>query len=164
MDEEKLITLVEQNKCLWASSHKEYKNQYMRQQAWKSIAAVLNSTENEVKKRWRSLRDTYSRKLNDMNQPSGSGYKHVGWKYFQVMSFLKDCYASRPREGNVPIRKDPVNEEYLEYDYNNNEVEHLDEDESYSIFDSESSRTATNSPAPSKKKKTNAGSVARGAS
>lgn len=40
-----------------------------------------------------------------MNQPSGSGYKHVGWKYFQVMSFLKDCYASRPREGNVPIRK-----------------------------------------------------------
>nr|XP_040226987.2 uncharacterized protein LOC120952005 [Anopheles coluzzii] len=88
-----------------------------------------------------------------MNQPSGSGYKHVGWKYFQVMSFLKDCYASRPREGNVPIRKDPVNEEYLEYDYNNNEVEHLDEDESYSIFDSESSRTATNSPAPSKKRK-----------
>jgi len=48
MDEEKLITLVEQNKCLWASSHKEYKNQYMRQQAWKSIAAVLNSTGKHV--------------------------------------------------------------------------------------------------------------------
>ena len=37
-----------------------------------------------------------------MNQPSGSGYKYIGWKYFNQMSFLKEVQESRPRIGNLP--------------------------------------------------------------
>ncbi|XP_061496461.1 uncharacterized protein LOC133390967 [Anopheles gambiae] len=37
-----------------------------------------------------------------MNQPSGSGYKYMGWKYFNQMSFLKEVQKSRPRIGNLP--------------------------------------------------------------
>ena len=54
-----------------------------------------------AKNKWRNLRDTFAHKLAEINQSSGSGYKHVRWKFYEQMSFLKDILSSRPRAGNL---------------------------------------------------------------
>lgn len=56
-----------------------------------------------VKTKWQYLRDTYRRELAKTNQPTGSASGGDSkWKYFQLMGFLNDTYASRVVVGNVP--------------------------------------------------------------
>jgi len=56
-----------------------------------------------VKTKWQYLIDTYRRELAKTNQPTGSASGcDLKWKYFQLMSFLNDTYASRVVVGNVP--------------------------------------------------------------
>ena len=76
----------------------------MQMRTYKLLTEIVNSFNIlgiVAKNKWRNLRDTFSRKLAELNQPSGSGYKHVRWKYFEQMSFLKDTLTSRPRSGNL---------------------------------------------------------------
>uniref|UniRef100_A0A182SCH1 BESS domain-containing protein n=1 Tax=Anopheles maculatus TaxID=74869 RepID=A0A182SCH1_9DIPT len=49
-----------------------------------------------------------------MHQPSGSGYKHMRWKYLDQMSFLKDTLESRPRVNNLEAAEESIIEEYLD--------------------------------------------------
>uniref|UniRef100_A0A182VB87 BESS domain-containing protein n=1 Tax=Anopheles merus TaxID=30066 RepID=A0A182VB87_ANOME len=63
-----------------------------------------------------------------MNQPSGSGYNYMGWKYFNQMSFLKEVQESRPRMGNLPTCEDTFEAEYLEDDDVQVDTDHTDRD------------------------------------
>nr|XP_049467026.1 uncharacterized protein LOC125908355 [Anopheles coluzzii] len=120
VDDEKLIILVQEHPFLWDLRDSRYKDNFLKKNTWDMIGNQLqiNGTyylhlerkgarsfaiEDGIvaKNKWRNLRDTFSRKLAELNQPSGSGYKHVRWKYFEQMSFLKDTLTSRPRSGNL---------------------------------------------------------------
>ncbi|XP_061501751.1 uncharacterized protein LOC133391417 isoform X1 [Anopheles gambiae] len=124
VDEENLILLVQEHRYLWDLRDPEYKNNTLKKNAWDSIAQQLHTTDMVAKNKWRNLRDTFARKLAEINQPSGSGYKHVRWKFYEQMSFLKDMLASRHRVGNLESSWQDESIEYLEE--SDDLLEHLD--------------------------------------
>uniref|UniRef100_A0A182IXZ8 MADF domain-containing protein n=2 Tax=Anopheles atroparvus TaxID=41427 RepID=A0A182IXZ8_ANOAO len=110
LDEEKLIMLVQENRQLWDRRDINYKDFGVKKNTWRSIGEQLNVDDIIAKNRWRYLRDTYCRKIIEINQPSGSGCKPIQWKHFDQMGFLKDTLASRPRMGNVEGKEENSNE------------------------------------------------------
>lgn len=41
IDTELLISLIEQNRCIWDTSHEEYKNRDLKQKAFEHVASVV---------------------------------------------------------------------------------------------------------------------------
>lgn len=119
MDAELLLFLVSENKELFDKNHSEYKNTKRKEVLWQGIAdkmgvdgefcwcrflcSVTVSAPNhqrqrvcvcvveEVKAKWKNLRDTYTRKKR-MEQDGSLGgraaKKKKQWKYMRVMDFL----------------------------------------------------------------------------
>ncbi|XP_055851048.1 uncharacterized protein LOC129915509 isoform X3 [Episyrphus balteatus] len=81
---EKVIEEVEKNPLLWDVHHKNHKSIYKKMKAWEKIANKLESTIDEVKKKWRGLRDVYSRSYN-----KNPDEKTNIWPYFKLLMFLE---------------------------------------------------------------------------
>lgn len=89
---------------------------------------------NELRKKWKSLRDTYGRELKKqpVSRSGDAGDKAIGstWPYFICMQFLKHQMKPRKATGNLnaPSRSQATpsqNDEPLEYD----DIEVLEEGE-----------------------------------
>ncbi|XP_077256462.1 uncharacterized protein LOC143894201 isoform X1 [Temnothorax americanus] len=91
-----LIAHVKANQFLVNKSERDFKNKEKKDDAWKIIAMLLNKSETEVQKKWKSLRTVFSRKLGQLKQkmPSGSGadakgkISRIEWEYWGDMQFL----------------------------------------------------------------------------
>ncbi|XP_052889214.1 putative nuclease HARBI1 [Anopheles moucheti] len=114
INEERLISLVQECRLIWDLGDPKYKNNRLKKAAWDEIGGQLNVPGIVAKNKWRGLREVFSRKLAETRQPSGSGYKHIRWKFFHQMNFLKDSLASRPRKDNLEAAVEQESEEYLE--------------------------------------------------
>uniref|UniRef100_A0A672KD94 MADF domain-containing protein n=1 Tax=Sinocyclocheilus grahami TaxID=75366 RepID=A0A672KD94_SINGR len=62
MDAELLLFLVSENKELFDKNHSEYKNTKRKEVLWQGIADKMGVGVEEVKAKWKNLRDTYTRK------------------------------------------------------------------------------------------------------
>ncbi|XP_042623250.1 uncharacterized protein LOC122146970 [Cyprinus carpio] len=91
MDAELLLFLVSENKELFDKNHSEYKNTKRKEVLWQGIADKMGVDVEEVKAKWKNLRDTYTRKKR-MEQDGSLGgraaKKKKQWKYMRVMDFL----------------------------------------------------------------------------
>ncbi|KYM94570.1 hypothetical protein ALC62_14799 [Cyphomyrmex costatus] len=90
-----IIAHVKANKFLIDKTQKDFSNKEKKDNTWKIIAVLLNRTEIEVQKKWKSLRTVFSRKLAQLKQkmPSGSGVNEkenlrIDWEYWGDMQFL----------------------------------------------------------------------------
>ncbi|XP_071649573.1 uncharacterized protein [Temnothorax longispinosus] len=91
-----LIAHVKANQFLVNKSERDFTNKEKKDDAWKIIAMLLNKSETEVQKKWKSLRTVFSRKLGQLKQkmPSGSGadakgkISQIEWEYWGDMQFL----------------------------------------------------------------------------
>ncbi|XP_056101799.1 uncharacterized protein si:ch211-207i20.3 [Rhinichthys klamathensis goyatoka] len=91
MDAELLLFLVSENKELFDKNHSEYKNTKRKEVLWQGIADKMGVDVEEVKAKWKNLRDTYTRKKRLEQDGSRSGRaakKKKQWKYMRVMDFL----------------------------------------------------------------------------
>ncbi|XP_004925760.2 uncharacterized protein LOC101739359 [Bombyx mori] len=104
IDNELLISLVEQKPILWDKTMEHYKNRVATRAAWKEIIIVINPDfeKKEVKtrqafakliiQRWTHIRDNYNRsykKIQDQKR-SGSGAKTAKpYVYSKQLSFLQ---------------------------------------------------------------------------
>ncbi|CAM4707750.1 hypothetical protein PO909_013105 [Leuciscus waleckii] len=91
MDAELLLFLVSENKELFDKNHNEYKNTKRKEVLWQGIADKMGVDVEEVKAKWKNLRDTYTRKKRLEQDGSRSGRaakKKKQWKYMRVMDFL----------------------------------------------------------------------------
>ncbi|KAK2876770.1 hypothetical protein Q8A67_020866 [Cirrhinus molitorella] len=91
MDAELLLFLVSENKELYDKNHSEYKNTKRKEVLWQGIADKMGVDVEEVKAKWKNLRDTYTRKKRLEQDGSRSGRaakKKKQWKYMRVMDFL----------------------------------------------------------------------------
>ncbi|XP_067286419.1 uncharacterized protein si:ch211-207i20.3 [Pseudorasbora parva] len=91
MDAELLLFLVSENKELFDKNHGEYKNTKRKEVLWQGIADKMGVDVEEVKAKWKNLRDTYTRKKRLEQDGSRSGRaakKKKQWKYMRVMDFL----------------------------------------------------------------------------
>lgn len=95
---EKLIEAVKENEHLYNIRSENYKDSFMKENTWRTIAESLGIDVNEAKKRWKTLRDTYAKKKKEHErlQRSGSGAtKREKWPYFALMDFLRDQVKTR---------------------------------------------------------------------
>uniref|UniRef100_A0A3P9LET7 MADF domain-containing protein n=1 Tax=Oryzias latipes TaxID=8090 RepID=A0A3P9LET7_ORYLA len=104
MNIELLVSLVSEHKELYDKRESDYKNLDKREQLWSGIAQQMGLDVEEVKQKWKSLRDTYTRKKREEDCRSGQAAKQKkAWKYTKVMEFL----AEDTNEGvDRVIRKD----------------------------------------------------------
>ncbi|XP_053493752.1 uncharacterized protein LOC128615577 isoform X1 [Ictalurus furcatus] len=86
---ELLVSLVSKHRELYDKRHSDYKNVDKRELLWQGIADQIGFDVEEVKVKWKSLRDTYTRKKRENDCRSGqAAKKKKQWKYMKVMEFL----------------------------------------------------------------------------
>ncbi|KAL1488116.1 hypothetical protein ABEB36_015074 [Hypothenemus hampei] len=94
--DEKLIEFVREAEMLWSKKSRYYKNTPMKLRIWTEISGKLNSTVEECIRRWKTLRDRFSREIKKKDMPSGSaGCSRPEWSLLATLEFLKDSVTSR---------------------------------------------------------------------
>ncbi|XP_055920493.1 uncharacterized protein LOC129952090 [Eupeodes corollae] len=88
INEEDLIRQVEIRPILYDKSLKGYRKSALRHQYWKEIANSIGSSVEECRKRWRSLRDAFSKHYKLMGRMEPVTYKRKKWIFFDQMSFI----------------------------------------------------------------------------
>uniref|UniRef100_A0A3P9LG74 MADF domain-containing protein n=1 Tax=Oryzias latipes TaxID=8090 RepID=A0A3P9LG74_ORYLA len=103
MNVELLVLLVLEHKELYDKRDSDYKNLDKRELLWSGIAQQMGLDVEEVKHKWKSLRDTYTRKKHEDDCRSGQAAKNNElWKFMKVMEFLDitihSCVKARESE------------------------------------------------------------------
>lgn len=97
---ELLIELVRNQEHLYDSTSPQYNDHTLRDNSWNAIAFTLNSTPNEVKKKWKNLRDIFSRVYAKWRKQPLDGRRHdAKWVHFSALMFLADTL--RPRRNSI---------------------------------------------------------------
>ncbi|XP_067634256.1 uncharacterized protein [Eurosta solidaginis] len=98
MDGGRVIEEVKKRRPLWDLFDKKNFDKLLIIKLWEEIAVELDSPTNEVKKKWKNLRDTYRMVLKRERRAicNGQTYNGKKWKYTQEMSFLKDVMTTDP--------------------------------------------------------------------
>ncbi|XP_072932265.1 uncharacterized protein [Epargyreus clarus] len=89
MNELDLIKEVEKHPILYDKNVKGFNKAKLRDDAWKEVAKVLDVTDTECKKRWRSLRDSFIK----LQRTHGN---RTRWPYHHAMRFLIPHLEPRP--------------------------------------------------------------------
>ncbi|KAM4015326.1 uncharacterized protein ACNLHF_001979 [Anomaloglossus baeobatrachus] len=116
---------VELIPCLMDSSTQDYSQKQKRQNSWTIIcrelfprwheadAALQNKIENDIRKRWRSVKDRYNRFQTDANR-SGSSPLKFKFPFHDELQFLHTSRVLRPTEGNIDCPQEPAQESSLD--------------------------------------------------
>uniref|UniRef100_A0A3P9MQH6 MADF domain-containing protein n=1 Tax=Oryzias latipes TaxID=8090 RepID=A0A3P9MQH6_ORYLA len=84
------------------SERADYKNLDKREELWSGIAQQMGLDVEEVKQKWKSLRDTYTRKKREEDCRSGQAAKQKkAWKFMKVMEFLAASTEFRSVHSNI---------------------------------------------------------------
>ncbi|KAH9631916.1 hypothetical protein HF086_013607 [Spodoptera exigua] len=111
---ELLINAIQKRPTLWDKRNKSYHNRLLSHREWEAVAKIIGTTSEMTKKKWKNLRDTFSKELKKNPKPrSGTDAdnepKYTGtWLYIEAMSFFKVVLKPRQTEGNI-ISKDSEN-------------------------------------------------------
>ncbi|KAF4086780.1 hypothetical protein AMELA_G00088330 [Ameiurus melas] len=109
MNVELLVSLVSERRELYDKRHSDYKNIDKRELLWQEIADQTGFDVEEVKLKWKSLRDTYTRKKREEDCRSGQTAKNKKqWKYMKVMEFLATSTEFR---SNISENTDEVDDQ-----------------------------------------------------
>ncbi|XP_050064617.1 uncharacterized protein LOC126553509 [Aphis gossypii] len=100
-EDEALITLVENNKCIYDSSHKQHKDNYVKDNIWKNISGEVGRSIDDCRKRWKNIRDTYLKQKKKL--PTGSAAPHKKPRYTMNLSFLDTFEYERSTITNMGI-------------------------------------------------------------
>ncbi|XP_044745535.1 uncharacterized protein LOC123307339 [Coccinella septempunctata] len=103
---EKLIEEVKRHRELYDMSSPEYKNVRLKNKIWDDIAKEMGGyTGEELKKRWKNLRDCFSKHLRAekirTGQAAVSFSRYKTWPWAQQMVFFRPFLHHAPTESNV---------------------------------------------------------------
>ncbi|CAL8349107.1 unnamed protein product [Boreogadus saida] len=97
--DEKIIVAVSAMPVIFNTTLKTYKDRTVKAKAWEKVSEEVGLTEEECRRRWKVLRDTYLRvrRRQEAGKRSGSAAGPLRtWKYSAILSFL--CPFVTPRE------------------------------------------------------------------
>ncbi|CAH0560403.1 unnamed protein product [Brassicogethes aeneus] len=101
-DEGFFIDNLESFPCIWDTKLKEHKDKVFVENAWKTIALIMEIPVNECQDLWKSLRAKYVRERKMIkNMPSGSAAYTGFWEHFKRMGFLSSHIQIRRTKGNI---------------------------------------------------------------
>ncbi|CAG7724463.1 unnamed protein product [Allacma fusca] len=116
--EEKLVQSVFLRPCLYDKLNKQKKDRKVTAKAWREIAGECEKSVDQVKKRWRGLRDTFFREMKKLKSPSGAGCDpefsldvSSTWPWFNQLLFLKEVNLPLITEDNL---SDPISADEIE--------------------------------------------------
>ncbi|XP_069624132.1 uncharacterized protein [Ranitomeya imitator] len=114
IDVGRLIDLVRDYPALWDPADESYKDKYFRELAWTKIVRDLipdldkypgstqQQIDNDVRKRWRSIRDRFTKFLNECSK-SGSSPSKSKFPFSEELQFLVSSRTLRKTEGNMSV-------------------------------------------------------------
>jgi hypothetical protein len=110
MDLKKLIRLVYQRRGLWDRQHPSNRSLYEQGVLWEQVARELNSTSEEVKTKWQTLRHSFRKNLRRMQvrECGADDLKFVDYKSLLRFTFfytLKSRYTSSATNGHIHAKE-----------------------------------------------------------
>ncbi|XP_069690368.1 transcription factor Adf-1-like [Periplaneta americana] len=152
---------------LYDMSNEDYRNVRKKDQLWHGIGKELLIPGDQLKKRWKNLRDTYSKFLKTLKATTGQSAKknYSNWQWAKQMEFFKPFLAFARTDTNLEPMHVDLHLDEAENDLNCSEVSAepisgiKDEDRGNANFALESSespiteQTATPQAQKSKKRK-----------
>uniref|UniRef100_A0A034WNG7 Transcription factor Adf-1 n=1 Tax=Bactrocera dorsalis TaxID=27457 RepID=A0A034WNG7_BACDO len=149
MDINLLISEVFARPALWDRQNKNYHNRQLVEHLWKSVAREMNLKKEEVKKKWKYIRDQFRAELRKISVPISADSANMEsefnskWPYFKQLLFLKDQIKKISTIPDESGNEDPLEVNDDISSWNISQVE--DTDDSCDKFE-------LNIPPPTKKK------------
>ncbi|XP_065332831.1 transcription factor Adf-1-like isoform X1 [Cloeon dipterum] len=109
----KLINMVKEFPDLYDTRRPNYKDTVLKESIWTQIASNIGTPVQDVKTRWRSLRDRFTREKKAAilsNSPDYTGKPFKPWPLVEHMNFLWSFISHREGHGNLRSRKVPSTE------------------------------------------------------
>ncbi|XP_050293856.1 uncharacterized protein LOC126734324 [Anthonomus grandis grandis] len=97
------------SEVVWNKKYHRYKDRIAVDKEWDEISISTGLAKDDAKKKWRNLRDQFTKELKKISKPrSGDPKEFVAsysrkWQYFANMLFLKDTLIPRNTEGNISL-------------------------------------------------------------
>ncbi|XP_064115424.1 uncharacterized protein LOC135221656 [Macrobrachium nipponense] len=108
MKEELLISLVYRRTALWDPRHRDHRDRNVINRLWGEISLELGISTNDLRLKWRGLRDCYTKemRISSNSRPGISNEVSLqsSWPLIKQMSFMKD--VSPPQDSSVNNRLD----------------------------------------------------------
>ncbi|XP_055913135.1 transcription factor Adf-1-like [Eupeodes corollae] len=99
---EKLVEIVRCHAILWDLTNPNYKNIKKKAAIWKNIADELGLPIDVCKKKWKTLRDCFSRELHKKPKSVQAAEEpESSWKFRDQMKFIREHMKPRPTTRNI---------------------------------------------------------------
>ncbi|XP_055594006.1 uncharacterized protein LOC129745133 [Uranotaenia lowii] len=118
VNEEVFVSEIKKRPVLYNTHLKDYKRFSGRHEAWSEVAAAVNLSENECKKRWRSLRDSFMKVVRNKDEE-----ERKSWIHYRLLEFLmpyigKNLYSRSKRIRPLDFSDLDEDTEYVELEDN----------------------------------------------
>ncbi|BET00910.1 MADF [Nesidiocoris tenuis] len=90
----KIIQSVKMRPALYDPRHEEFRNTRLKDELWQEIGSKLNRNGQELKKKWKNIKDTYGKHLKCSKMKvvqTRKNYKH--WQWAQEMEYFRPYLA-----------------------------------------------------------------------
>ncbi|CAI6345567.1 unnamed protein product [Macrosiphum euphorbiae] len=114
VDDEKLIECVRNYPVLYKLSDKNYKDNSVKENAWKEIAHFVGKNVNDCKTRWRTVRDSYKKNLKKRKLGTGSAAPTKSKYNDDALSFLNNIEDERRTKSNIAYNENLNYSEVME--------------------------------------------------
>ncbi|KAL4123036.1 hypothetical protein QTP88_015268 [Uroleucon formosanum] len=94
-----LIEYVQQNREIFDSAHPKHKDINFKEKIWKIISEKVGRTDEDCKKRWRNIRDTYIKQKKKLS--TGSATSEKVNRTLSYLSFMDSVEYERKTTSNV---------------------------------------------------------------
>nr|CAD7579787.1 unnamed protein product [Timema californicum] len=102
---EKLIEIVKLHGVIFDLSHPDYKNIRNKSKIWEEIGRSLGEDGDDMKKKWKNLRDSYAKHLraekSHIGQPPKSIDRYKTWPWAQQMAFFRPFLQFGSTNSNI---------------------------------------------------------------
>ncbi|XP_028898061.1 uncharacterized protein LOC105215197 isoform X2 [Zeugodacus cucurbitae] len=104
-----LISEIKKRGVLWNRSHCGYKDRRSAEKEWSEVAKKVGIPKEDAKKKWRNLRDQFSKELKKVPKLKSEASQNQSaiytgkWRYFKSLLFLKDALTPRETYGNLSM-------------------------------------------------------------
>ncbi|XP_065369689.1 serine-rich adhesin for platelets [Calliphora vicina] len=105
------IDIVKKHDIVYNTHHPDYKNVEIKLKVWTQIAEEIGLSVDASKRKWKNLRDSYTKYLRSFRVGTKTSKKYQFWAHAEHMDFLKPYQGPGRSSTNVTIAKDDEDNE-----------------------------------------------------
>uniref|UniRef100_A0A1S4H0A4 Transcription factor Adf-1 n=1 Tax=Anopheles gambiae TaxID=7165 RepID=A0A1S4H0A4_ANOGA len=117
------VSEIKKRPILYNTTHQDYRRISLRNDAWIEVALAMNLSEQECKKRWRSMRDAFIKTVRNKNET-----ERKAWIHYRLLEFMLPYLSSRKEDFEA-------SNECSQCIENDEEIDYLEVDSDDELFD-----------------------------